>query len=74
MKSIKLLTNNPEKIQQLTEAGITIIERLPLIVEPTEYSRAYIDTKARRSGHLLGELANTRDIGEIQAIDKEKLS
>ena len=45
VKSIKLLTNNPEKIRQLTEAGIKIVERLPLIIEPTEYSRAYIETK-----------------------------
>ncbi len=72
VRSIKLLTNNPEKIRQLTEAGIKIVQRLPLIVEPTEYSRAYIETKARRSGHLFGELAETRDIHEIQSLDSEK--
>ncbi|MHA2396142.1 MAG: hypothetical protein ACXAC0_05510, partial [Candidatus Thorarchaeota archaeon] len=66
--------NNPEKIRQLTEAGITIVERLPLIIEPTEYSRAYIETKARRSGHLFGELAENRDIEEIRSVDSEKLS
>jgi GTP cyclohydrolase II len=74
VKSIKLLTNNPEKIRQLTEAGIKIVERLPLIIEPTTYSRAYIETKARRSGHLFGELAETRDIEEIQSMNSEKLT
>ncbi len=68
IKSIKLLTNNPEKIKQLTDAGIKIIERLPLITEPTEFSKAYIETKAKRSGHLLGDLANTRDIEKIRSM------
>ena len=72
VKSIKLLTNNPEKIRQLTNAGITIVERLPLIIEPTEYSRAYIETKAQRSGHLFGELADTRDVDEIRSMGSER--
>jgi GTP cyclohydrolase II len=71
VKSIKLLTNNPEKIRQLTDAGITIVKRLPLIIEPTEYSRAYIETKAKRAGHLFGELAETHDIEEIKSMDSE---
>jgi len=68
IKSIKLLTNNPEKIRQLTEAGIVITERLPLITTPTEYSRAYIETKAKRSGHLFGDLAETQDIDTIRSM------
>lgn len=68
IKSIKLLTNNPEKIRQLTDAGIVIVERLSLITTPTEYSRAYIETKAKRSGHLFGDLASTSDIKEIRSI------
>ncbi len=66
VKSIKLLTNNPEKIQQLMAAGIKIDERLPLIIEPSEYSRAYLETKAARSGHLLGNLSDTRDVQAIK--------
>lgn len=67
VRSIRLLTNNPEKIRQLTEAGIKIIERLPLIVKPTEYNQDYLETKAKRSGHLFGELADTRDIEVIKS-------
>ena len=66
VKSIKLLTNNPEKIQQLMAAGIKIDERLPLIIEPSEYSRAYLETKAARSGHLLGNLSDTKDVQTIK--------
>lgn len=73
VKSIKLLTNNPEKIRQLTDAGITIVERLPLIVEPTEYSRDYIETKAKRSGHLFGELAEIHDVDDIKSRDSKDL-
>ncbi len=71
VKSIKLLTNNPEKIQQLMAAGIKIDERLPLIIEPSEYSRAYLETKAARSGHLLGDLSETRDVERIKAMADE---
>lgn len=67
VKSIKLLTNNPEKIRQLSNAGIRIDERLPLIMEPTEYSRAYLETKTKRSGHLFGELAEQRNVDEIRS-------
>jgi GTP cyclohydrolase II len=68
IKSIKLLTNNPEKIRQLTQAGIKIVERLPLITELSEYNQAYIDTKAKRSGHLFGDLAETHDIEKIRVL------
>ena len=74
VKSIKLLTNNPEKIRQLTEAGVNIIERLPLIIEPSEYNKHYLETKKRRAGHLLGEFADTHDIEKIKRIEKERLS
>lgn len=71
IKSIKLLTNNPEKIRQLTEAGILIDERLPLITELSKYNQAYIDTKRTRSGHLFGDLADTHDIEKIQSISRK---
>ena len=71
IKSIRLLTNNPEKIEQLTEAGIKIVERIPLITIPTEFSREYLSTKARRAGHLLGEKAEIRDVEKIREIWEE---
>jgi GTP cyclohydrolase II len=65
VKSIRLLTNNPEKIQQLLDAGINVVERVPLIIQPSEYSRAYLETKASKSGHLLGKLSDVRDVTAI---------
>lgn len=68
IQSIKLLTNNPQKIQQMTDAGIKIDERLPLIVEQNEYNKAYIETKATRAGHLFGKYSETTDIDSIRVI------
>ncbi len=68
VKSIRILTNNPEKVVQLRNAGIEIVERVPLIMEPTEYSRAYLETKAKKSGHLFGELADLRDVDTVSKI------
>jgi 3,4-dihydroxy 2-butanone 4-phosphate synthase / GTP cyclohydrolase II len=48
---IRLLTNNPDKIRQLEEAGLQV-ERVPLVVEAGEENRRYIETKQRRMGHL----------------------
>lgn len=71
VKSVKLLTNNPEKIIQLQEHGVEIIERLPLIIEPTKYSEYYLETKQKKAGHLLGELSKVRNIEEIKEIADE---
>ncbi len=51
--SVRLLTNNPEKLSTLEQLGIDIVERVPLIVSPDEHSRAYLDTKRSKLGHLL---------------------
>ncbi len=53
VKSIRLMTNNPRKIADLTAHGIKITGRIPLIIPPTPFNRFYLETKARKSGHLL---------------------
>lgn len=50
---IKLLTNNPAKVEALRAEGITVAEQLPLIVEPSLYNKRYLDTKRRRMAHKL---------------------
>ena len=50
---IRLLTNNPEKVDGLEKHGVTVEERVPIIVPPDEYSKGYLDTKKLKLGHLL---------------------
>ena len=49
----RLLTNNPGKVNMLAANGIEVVERVPLRVGETEENRAYLATKAAKSGHLL---------------------
>ena len=53
VKSIRLMTNNPNKIAQLEALGVEITERIPHVIPATEYNRDYLATKAAKSGHLL---------------------
>lgn len=50
--SVRLLTNNPDKIIQLRRFGITVSGRAPLWVGATDENRSYLETKANRMGHL----------------------
>ncbi|MCC5985594.1 MAG: GTP cyclohydrolase II [Rhodobacteraceae bacterium] len=49
----RLLTNNPGKVDMLSANGIEVVERVPLRVGETEENRAYLATKAAKSGHIL---------------------
>lgn len=53
VEKVRLLTNNPQKVEILTEAGINISERVSLIVGRTPQNARYLYTKAARMGHLL---------------------
>src|ERR1700739_4444260 len=50
---IRLLSNNPDKIKQLESAGIRVVERVPCQPRLFKISRAYLQTKKRKMGHLL---------------------
>jgi GTP cyclohydrolase II len=54
IESVRLLTNNPEKAKALEHAGITVIERLPLIIPAQAENLDYQTTKQQLMGHLLG--------------------
>lgn len=53
INTIKLMTNNPAKMDFLTRNGITISERIPIKSEPTPYDEFYLTTKKVRMGHQL---------------------
>jgi GTP cyclohydrolase II len=50
---IRLLSNNPDKIRQLESAGIRVVKRVPCQPRLSKISRAYLQTKKRKMGHLL---------------------
>ena len=56
VRSIKLITNNPNKINGLEKCGIVVVERIPLMIEPNIYNEKYLKTKMEKSGHLLNAL------------------
>ena len=53
IKSIALMTNNPDKIEKLRGEGIEVVERIPVIIEATTHDREYLETKKEKMGHLL---------------------
>lgn len=52
-EKVRLLTNNPAKVEALAAAGIAVEEQVPLRIPPNPHNAAYLDTKRRRSGHQL---------------------
>ncbi|MDK2936264.1 MAG: 3,4-dihydroxy 2-butanone 4-phosphate synthase / cyclohydrolase [Eubacteriaceae bacterium] len=50
---LRLLTNNPEKIEGLADFGLKVIERVPIEIEASEHDRIYLKTKQDKMGHLL---------------------
>jgi len=65
VKSICLMTNNPRKIDQLRRYGITITGRIPLIIPPNPYNKFYLETKAKKSGHMLDASGKERFLEQI---------
>ncbi len=53
IRSVRLLTNNPDKIEQLQAAGVPISERVPIVGSLTPENAGYLSTKAARMRHLL---------------------
>jgi GTP cyclohydrolase II len=53
VQSAALLTNNPKKVEGLRAHGVTVVERVPIAMEPNEHNADYLAVKARRMGHDL---------------------
>lgn len=49
---VRLLSNNPEKVEALQRAGIEVVERVPCEVKPSPYAEEYLKTKKEKLGHL----------------------
>ena len=55
VESVCLLTNNPDKVIQLQNLGVDVVERLPLVAGVSEDNREYLSTKVERMGHSISE-------------------
>lgn len=50
---VKLLTNNPKKVQALKDVGIEVVEQVPIQVGRNQYNHEYLNTKAEKMGHMM---------------------
>jgi GTP cyclohydrolase II len=53
VRSVRLITNNPEKVEALESAGVEVVERISAAVEPMESFERYIQVKQQKMGHIL---------------------
>jgi 3,4-dihydroxy 2-butanone 4-phosphate synthase / GTP cyclohydrolase II len=60
-RSVRLMTNNPDKVKQLEQYGLAVIERIPIEIAPGKSNRDYLRTKRAKFGHLLSL------VGEVDA-------
>jgi GTP cyclohydrolase II len=58
IRSVRLITNNPEKIRQLDLHQVKVVGRIPHVIPPNDSNRFYLETKARRSGHYIDFLGH----------------
>ncbi len=56
IRSVRLLSNNPDKVQQLESGGVPVVERVPCQPRTSRHSRSYLLTKKNKLGHLLRRL------------------
>lgn len=59
VKSIRLMTNNPQKVSALQQLGVSIQSRVPSLVGHNPHSAGYLEAKRLRMGHVLPELSDT---------------
>ena len=58
VQQVRLLTNNPAKVEALQALGIDVVARVPLHTPPNPHNRGYIETKAQRMGHYSADDAD----------------
>lgn len=56
VRRVRLLSNNPDKVRQLEDGGVRVVERVPCRPRTSRLSKAYLRTKKDKLGHLLGRV------------------
>jgi GTP cyclohydrolase II len=54
LRAVRLMSNNPEKVEAVERAGVEVVERVPCIADVVDSREAYLRTKKEKMGHLLG--------------------
>jgi GTP cyclohydrolase II len=67
VRSIRLMSNNPEKIADLRTHGIQVQGRIPLVVPPNPHNRRYLETKRLKAGHLLDEMPSLEVMEQVDS-------
>jgi 3,4-dihydroxy 2-butanone 4-phosphate synthase/GTP cyclohydrolase II len=67
--TVRLLTNNPDKIRALEEYGVPVKEQVPLTTRPNDHNIAYLQTKRDRMGHTLPDLVLDATVGATDGTD-----
>ncbi len=57
VKKMRLMTNNPKKVVGLEGYGLEVVERVPLVINPNDINKDYLETKQKKMGHLFGDNA-----------------
>lgn len=74
VRSIQLMTNNPDKMEQLAQLGVRVTGRLPHLLPPNPFNQFYLETKARRSGHFIDfgtRLPEQGDAALVEGMEEE---
>jgi len=53
LRAVRVMSDNPDKIEELRQAGLEVVERVPLAVEPDDHFVGYLKTKKEKMGHLV---------------------
>ena len=69
IRSVRLITNNPEKMRQLSQHRVPVVDRIPHVIPANDFNRFYLQTKARRSGHLLDVTAGSARLAVAEQSD-----
>jgi GTP cyclohydrolase II len=62
VSQVRLITNNPDKMTQLEQCGVTVTARVPLVLASNPHNAAYLATKKARTGHLFDDAVLAADI------------
>lgn len=61
VREVRLMTNNPDKVKQLEQYGLTVTERIPIEIPPRKSNRDYLRTKRAKFGHMLSLVADQQE-------------